>query len=695
MTRETTTSTMFHGAGVGTGTGAPSRGFRGDIQALRGIAVLFVVLYHAGVPGFSGGFVGVDVFFVISGFLITPILHDEVVRRETIDFVGFIARRIRRLLPAMAVMLIATGMAGLIVFAPFEHPEFANTLLSCAVYASNLFFAWRQTDYLAGNVSESPLLHTWSLSVEEQFYFLWPILIMLAAWAGRRTGFGVTRSILLAIGASGAISLLLSLWLTDANQPFAFFMMPTRVWEFAAGGAAALLIARGTLPGGPRAASIAVSAALLVLALTTVFLDESVAFPGAAALVPVAATALLLAAGSDGMAGPVGRLMAWRPLQYCGTVSYSFYLWHWPLLVYAEALGLAESLAARLAWVAVSFGFAVASYHWIENPVRHSRALSLKPMRAVTFLVAFSALGGGAALMWKGAADGWQQAPGQRILASAGVTATTLRDRGCVADFAAVDPVACHFGSENANRRIVLFGDSHAAQWFRPLQRMTAQRGWSLTTMIKSACPAAKVAFRYYAVGRRYRECEQWRDAALERIVEERPDLVIVTSSLSYDVGRAAWHEGTDALFSALEEREIAVLHMRDNPRPGFDVPACLSRAAWRGDWGASLNLPAADCRFERPEGPHLDLFAAERTAIAERAGVHGIDLYARICPDAVCPVLAGATPIYRDSNHLTEDYVDMIAGPLEERVEEILAGPISLERNAASSPSADPLASL
>ena len=688
MSLTRTTSTMFHGLGSAT----PARAFRSDIQALRGIAVLLVVLYHAKAPGFSGGFVGVDVFFVISGFLITPMLHDEVTRRETIDFVGFVARRIRRLLPAMAVMLVVTGLAGFLIYSPFRHPELANTLLSCAVYASNLYFTWRQTDYLAGNVSESPLLHTWSLSVEEQFYFVWPLMVLLAAWVARRTGRNVTDTMLAAMVLCGALSLGLSLWLTDANQPFAFFMMPTRVWEFAAGGAAALAVQHRAFLADRRAAAVIAPAALATLALTSLLLGEKIPFPGLVAVIPVAATALVLAAGTT---GPAERVMSSKALQYCGTVSYSFYLWHWPVLLYAEELGLGESLAARLSWVAVSFCLAVASYHLVENPVRRSRALGLQPMRAIALLVGFSAVSGLAAVTWKGAASSWQDAPGQRVLASAEVRATSLRDDGCVAGFDAIRPVACHYGEEGSQVRIVLFGDSHAAQWFVPLRRLAEERGWSLTTFVKSACPAAKVGFHYYAVGRRYRECEQWRDRALERVARMRPDLIVVTSSLSYDVEAASWGAGTAALFGQLARSGGAVLHLRDNPRPGFDVPACLSQAKWWQGWGSRLGLPSRDCRFERPEGAHLELFAAESAAIAAGAQIHGIDLYARICPGDICPVLSGQTPIYRDSNHLTEGYVETIADEVEAKVLELVRPSGSDERRADRPASATARASL
>jgi peptidoglycan/LPS O-acetylase OafA/YrhL len=690
MTGAKPTSTMFHGAGRTSAT----RPFRSDIQGLRGIAVLFVVLYHAGMPGFSGGFVGVDVFFVISGFLITPILYDEVRRRGRIDVPAFLARRVRRLLPAMAAMLVVTGLAGLLIYSPFEHTGFANTLLSSALYASNLWFTHQRTDYLAGNVAESPLLHTWSLSVEEQFYLLWPFVVLAAAWIGRRTRIGLARAVLLAIGAAGVVSFALSAWLTDAFQPFAFFMMPTRVWEFAAGGAAALLVARHSAFGGTRAASAAALAALVVLAATCVLLDETLPFPGFVAIVPVAATALLLAAGSDGIAGPAERLLGWPALQYVGTVSYSFYLWHWPLLVYAEELGLAESLAARIAWVGASFGLAVLSYHFVENPLRRSRSFGLRPARALVVLAGFSLVAGGTALAWRGAADRWQEAPGQRVLVARGVTATSLRDADCIADFDAVEPVACRFGEEGAATTLVLLGDSHAAQWFPPLRRMAEDRGWRLVTFVKSACPALDASFHYYAVGRRYRECEEWRSHALDALAAMEPDLVIVTSSLDYDVEPARWREGTRALFDRLENSSGAVLHLRDNPRPGFDVPACLSRADWRRDWGGVLALPAEDCRFDRPTGVHRARFGAERAEIARREAVHGLDLHPHICPGNICPVVAGGAPIYRDTNHLTEDFARSLAPVLETRILELLA-PVSPPERIAAPPSEAARASL
>ncbi|MXO84915.1 acyltransferase family protein [Altererythrobacter aurantiacus] len=676
-------STMFHGKG---GRSAV-RPFRDDVQGLRGIAVLLVVLYHAGVPGLSGGFVGVDVFFVISGFLITPILYDEVLREGRIDFLNFMARRIRRLLPAMIVVLIFTGLAGLLIYSPYQHSELANTVLSCAVYASNLLFVWRQTDYLADNLSESPLLHTWSLSVEEQFYFIWPLTIFAFARIGRRTQKGVYFAVISGIGLAGALSFASSVWLTDTYQSFAFFMMPTRIWEFAAGGAAALSTRLFSIYGGNRWLSLASFAALVILLATASIFDEQTLFPGTAAAIPVIATTVLLALGSWTNDGPMTRALKVKPLSYVGTISYSFYLWHWPILLLADELGTGEHIIERLFLVAISFIVAIISYHCIENPVRHSRVLSSKPLRSISMLVVFSCVGIVAALTWRLAAEGWKMQPDQKVYAAAAVQNTTLRDAGCVADFyeRAVRP--CRFGTQNGSRTIVLLGDSHAAQWFTPIREIAERRGWKLITLVKVACPPAHVSFYYQSLGRRYRECEQWRGAALQYISELAPELVVVTGSLAYAVDPEAWRTGTGQLFDELTASGSHVLQLRDNPRPGFDVVACLSQASWGAEWRRSLGLPPQDCRFERAGTLNTERYKGEYSEIAARRLVTGLDLTDRICPGSICPVERSGQVIYRDTNHLTEYFVKTLSGELSVIINKIMSRRTDSEIRSSEAP--------
>ncbi|MFS0898328.1 acyltransferase family protein, partial [Mycolicibacterium litorale] len=348
------------------------------MEGLRAVAVLAVVLYHAGVPGLGGGFVGVDVFFVVSGFLITGLLLREVASGDGVRLGAFYAARARRLLPAAALVLVATAVGAVLLLPPLQARGVLGDAIANALYVGNYRFAIGGTDYLAAT-DPSPLQHYWSLGVEEQFYLLWPVLIVGTGWlVGRRFGESAARSalpyaaVLIAVAAgSYAVSIA---WTHDWPS-WAFFSLPTRAWELAVGGLIAL-----SLPWWRRVPPVAAAAvgwtglALIVVACTRV--TASTPFPGTAALLPVAGTALVIAAGCATPNLGVGRLLS-KPLpRAIGRVSYSWYLWHWPVLILAPALFGAElGLASRLAMVVISLGLAILTLHLVENPARFAEAL--------------------------------------------------------------------------------------------------------------------------------------------------------------------------------------------------------------------------------------------------------------------------------------------------------------------------------
>lgn len=300
-------------------------GIRAEIEGLRAVAVLLVVACHAGLPGFSGGYVGVDVFFVISGYLITHLLCREQQRTGTLDLAAFYGRRIRRLLPAFALLMIAV-LAGIHLLAsPLEQPALLRSALAAALYISNLHFAWQATDYWGPAAKQDPLLHTWSLGVEEQFYLLWPLLLALLLMSAGRW-----RRLLVPAGIAASFGLALY-WMALAPAK-AFFFPLARVWEFGAGALLALfpgaLQALSGRIGLRRRRALAEGAGLLLILSAAVGYDGDTRFPGLAALPPVLGTALVIAAGAPGLAGGGRSLLAWRPLQWLGGQSYGWYLWH-------------------------------------------------------------------------------------------------------------------------------------------------------------------------------------------------------------------------------------------------------------------------------------------------------------------------------------------------------------------------------
>ena len=355
-------------------------GFRPDIEGLRAVAVLAVVLFHAGVRCVDGGFVGVDVFFVISGFLITGLLWREVSTAGTVQLRRFYGARARRLLPASAAVGVITAIGASVLLPRLLVGPVMVDGIASALYVSNYRFLLEGIDYFGGNLPPSPFQHYWSLGVEEQFYLVWPALIIGTAWLIRlvrpRTKAQTTSApssqtpYLVVLALVAAVSFALSLAVTHWAPPVAFFSLPTRAWQLAAGGLVALTAGQWRrLP--PRAAAIAGWAGLAVILLACTQLSSTTLYPGIAALLPTLGTALVIGAGCARPAQGCGRVLAVAPMRAIGRISYSWYLWHWPVLVLTPAmLGHPLGLAARVAATLVSAGLAVLTLRFIENPLR-------------------------------------------------------------------------------------------------------------------------------------------------------------------------------------------------------------------------------------------------------------------------------------------------------------------------------------
>ena len=656
--------------------------FRPDIEGLRAIAIFVVVAYHAGIPGFEGGYVGVDVFFVLSGYLITWFLVHEAVSTGEIDLVRFYGRRARRLLPALGLLLIVVVPAMAILYGPFEQRALAASAIATAAYGSNLYFAWTATDYLGTAAEENPLLHTWSLGVEEQFYLVWPLLVAIPLGALRRQrSRSVPGPLLLAMAAVAAASLLLSVGVTHWRQPWAFFLSPARAWEFAIGGLAALApLARGAFgdggapPGRPqggapprRAVGLVGTAGLFgILAATTVF-DGETAFPGAAALLPVLSTAAVLWAGA---ARPDARFVAFlsfRPFQEMGRLSYSWYLWHWPILVFASLLLEELPISDRILLAFVSLLPAELSYRLVESPVRHSRALRRDRGRSLLMggLVTIAGLALG--LTWREASAEWASRPEQTRFTEVRDDLPSLYSSGCHLDFFATRPdlSRCVVGNDGgATSRVVLLGDSHAAQWYPALERLARQRSWRLWPMTKSAC--APVAVRQFSpeLGREYRECELWRDAALEEIDRIRPDLVVLAFSVRHSFSREQWVRGAEGILTRLGSASRHVVILEDTPWPDFDVPKCLARREWR-----PVLLDGGSCEITLHGDERARVFGELRQVAAGFSNVSLVDLTSVICPGSPCPPERDGILVYRDSHHLSATFAASLAEPLAKRI--------------------------
>lgn len=651
----------------GTTSSTTKTNFRADIEGLRALAILLVVGYHAGLPGFGGGYVGVDVFFVLSGYLITGILIKEAETKGKIDLGRFYARRARRLLPALGVVLVFTVLVGSFVYAPFEQRALANTAISTGSYLSNVYFAYTSTDYLGASQEINPLLHTWSLSVEEQFYLVWPLFVMsaLGLFAGLQKKPNRRRLLWWMVAATFS-SFALSLYLTHVRQPWAFFLSPARAWEFAAGAICVLIPIKISEESENDFEKCRFSTCILgwlgfagILFSTATFNAET-AFPGVAAVLPVLSTAAILRSGALSQDTSLLKILSWRPFQEVGRLSYSWYLWHWPVLVIATTVAPEISFFTKILLLFFSLALSEASFRLIENPLRYHPWLIRRTANSLAMALVLTLGCVGFGYAWKEISLVWAAQPNQVRFTQAWEDIPSMQENGCNLNFyeTQIDIEKCISGKTAADRNIVLFGDSHALQWFPPLDIIAQKHGWKIMSFTKSSCAAVDQNFFLSALGREYKECETWRANTLEKIKSLNPDLVIVSNSYSYPFSREQWVRGIDDVVRKLSTSSKAVAIVRDTPRFFFDVPTLLARE----EWGVTF-------MHKKVRVPKIDVHEIQKEISKRYENVFIIDMTADIFPDRYPEMKRGDVILYKDSNHLTATFTKSLALQLEAKM--------------------------
>lgn len=640
--------------------------FRTDIEGLRALAVMLVVACHANLPGLKGGFVGVDVFFVISGFLITTLLHAEWMRSRSIEVLGFYGRRLRRLLPAFALMLAFVVLAVRIVYAPTEQPQKLQSVFAATLYFSNIHYALEAANYLAPQAKLDPVLHTWSLGVEEQFYLAWPLILLLAGWLARHNK-GRLDPFVLVVGGLMLPSFLACAYLTSTQQPLAFFLPLMRAWEFGVGALVALCAPRWMASGAPLARLMArpgaadtlTALALALVVVSAIALTETSSFPGTLALLPVTGTALLILLVPSAPAGTmVGRLLALPALQWVGKLSYSWYLWHWPLLVVGRVVLPENTLATDLALAAASLVMAQVSYTLVEHPVRTAPLFQRK---VPTYALALVIAGAGIVAIQATAAAASSIASGERFGRFMAVAndLPIIYNHPCDPFFSGVAVVECIGGNPSGARTAVLMGDSHAGQWFSALHDILGQQGWKLIVMTKSACAIVDADYFYPRLGRTYTECRIWRERAVQRLQLLQPELLIVANSENYELTQEQWQQGLHRMLPALADSSGKLVILRDTPTPGFTAANCLARQ----EWNPLFTLRT--CTFDPGTRLSTSIQDAYRAVASTRPDILLLDMTPQICAETPCRVQAGKVIKYRDSNHLSDTFVRSLAPDL------------------------------
>lgn len=634
---------------------------RGDIQGLRAVAVVIVVLYHAD-AGFSGGFVGVDVFFVISGYVIARSLLNELNTTGSIDLRRFYLRRVRRLLPALAIMLGAVLIAASYLSPIGGQRATATTGVAAALFNANHYLATLKAGYFDIALESNALLHTWSLSVEEQFYFVFPALL-LVGWRLRLPGrrmISPINGLWTILGATAAASLGLALflvYLSGRGSGEAFYLAPARAWEFIAGAVIALAAARlpriGALPG----ALLTLGGAALVLWATFGF-DADTVFPGLPVMIPVAGSVLLIAGGEVAPTTPITRLLSWRPLQYVGDLSYSWYLWHWPAIVFARAWFPSAESAALLG-AALSIAPAILSYHFVEEAFRHEpRVPTRQTVRLAGASIALPIIASVAVVVSMTAVQQRDHLEPFDSHADALLGCDSRVPLGQRGESACETLLDAEVGTA------VLIGDSQAGQLSGGFLSAFGDQGYSTTLATSSNCPFVDLIVVDGTDGPK--ACHDYVTGTVAALVETPPDIVVLATDTKRYLDRdpdlihpangetvtdkaAAWEAGFLRVIEPLAEAGIEVILVHPIPRYGNWDPRVCAVAIW--EWAPERCQPDQSVQAARSATESALLIEANVVAATD---ITAIDPFPLLCDEARCRTRGADGWIMRDYGHIT-----------------------------------------
>ncbi|MCX7521664.1 acyltransferase family protein [Microbacterium sp. STN6] len=697
----TTETTHTTSAPSGTKAGGRPGSFRPEVQALRALAVALVVTYHLWPGALPGGYVGVDVFFVISGFLITGQLIREIDSSGSIRLVRFWSRRVRRLLPAAFLVLVAVAV-GVWAFVPEAlWQQFFREIGASALYVQNWALVQDAVNYFAAGNLASPVQHFWSLSVEEQFYLVWPLLLLLPLLIRARSR--VQRTVTLAVlGAGSAVSLAYGISLSATDPSVAYLSTFTRAWEFGVGGLLAFVIAG--LRMRPAVCAVLSWAGLAAIGVSAFVINGDTPFPGTAALLPVAGTIAVIAAGlPDARWAPSGLMMG-RFVQWLGGASYSLYLWHWPLIVIVP-LALARFIpgyheAGAVTLVAILFASlacAGLSKRYVEDRTRTAPVLAgARPRRSIFVMAgAMAVIVAVCGVAWNGvqhtiatsqvktaalvsampaclgasAIDPATPQPCENddlhgVLAPSPVSVADDLPDTCITGTRAVKPVVCEGGvsAEAATKTVALVGDSHAAQWEPALETVAQEKGWHIVMMLKGSCAFSKATRAGDPASAAVTSCAKWNSLVRDKLAAMPSVSALITSADIKDLyadkaGRSGYQNavaGYRSTWKALPASISTVYVIADTPRPAADAQTCLEvrEPAQRLEPGA--------CAQSRADAIGDDPLVAAASGASSRVKL--IDMTDDFCTQDSCDPVVGHVLVYRDKSHMTATYAATLA---------------------------------
>lgn len=647
--------------------------FRPEIEGLRAVAAFLVAVYHIWLGRVSGG---VDVFFVVSGFLITASLVSRYRRLGTVNFFDYLFGLFKRLFPAAFFVLAVVTVISYVVLPTIRWDQTVQELLASALYFQNWELAFSAVDYLDSANDKSPVQHFWAMSIQAQFYVIWFFLITLAIFWVKRTQTTDIKPTLLKIFVAVFIpSLVYSIWMTQYNQPWAYFDTFARVWEFSLGGILFLTITKIRL--SPLVSTVVGWFGFLALVSVGVVLDVGGVFPGYVALWPTMAAVMILVAGENGGTYGVQRFLGSKPLAKLGGLSYGFYLWHWPLLMFYYAIFGVESVSIvdGILIILLSLALSYVTTSIVERPIRKIKTKTNYHPKVIGALLAFMLPVLALNFAWQLKIEAEQQEqlalasspdyPGALVFTEAyqdtperpyiPFDSEITNDRpipffdGCHIGVPETDVVTCEYGdTENPEYKVALVGGSHSSHWHPALDTFIEEENILLMNMTKSACRLSTESRSDYP------ECNEWNKNIIDAIVEADVDLVVTTA----DIGQKNSKEvpvGYVEQFRALESNNIPVFAIRDTPFFDRKVPECL----------VEFGRDAEECSVEREKT--LPAVSDWERLEDKPSNVYYYDYSDYICEDDVCRPVVGNIVGYSDSNHMTKSFSESLGSFVRE----------------------------
>lgn len=670
--------------------------YRPDIDGLRTLAVVPVILFHAGL-GCPGGFVGVDVFFVISGYLITKIIQRDLAQHR-FSVLKFYQRRIRRIFPALFAMFLACCCLGLYLLPPFEYMDLGKGVMAGAAFVSNIRF-FRHTGYFDTSSQLQPLLHTWTLSVEEQFYIFWPLMLAglstrwLAKWKHWVILFILTGSLILS-----------AYWVSHTPNA-AFYLLPSRAWELGLGALLSIAPFSEKLQRMPRWVANAASVtglAMLVGAIT--LYDSLLPFPGIAALLPCVGAALLIASGEGGRSLG-GRVLSLRPLVWIGLISYSLYLWHWPILIFARLLangGL--DMGQSAACIVLIFGVSWLSWRFVERPFRDPAIMGGKSGTWVLGGLATTALfiGFGAVIVHAGGFPRRSPEVASWVAEQENEASTIMFHSPCFSWNGSLPPKqGCILGTSasGSDYRVVLWGDSHAAHLSPSFSEMGQHLGIASRQITKAGCPPL-MGIRFVPEDRMNTGCPAFNDNALKEVLGDQKVQVVVLAARWIPLAMGSAATPIDGLHPSLRDsRALFIASLRKTvetlvssgrqvilvgqvPGPELSPVLCLSRARLRhANEGACTAMAVS-----RPAEQEALVNQSIAEAVRGIPAVQIVHPYNVLCGRQSCQLISRGQPLYSDETHLSATGAHMVEGEIEKSVAAALMSANSGARLAPAS---------